>query len=381
MVMGRADHRRPGHAGSAPRAPARRPCAAERRRSDPHEQQLLVGLERLRLVEDRPPTLRGSLSLQIPRALSAEKGASMANDTPTADRITHILALIKQGDDAFNRRDKAAMDAAHHPEMVAHITGNAEPIHGRAAHAAAMDAMFRAFPDVHVDNDPYPLQFGQGDWMTVVTKATGAFSGEMALPDGTVIPGTASPLSSTSPPRRDGRATSSSRSTCSGTQRSWPSRSGSHSPQNTTVRSIHETRPQRGTRSAATPIATTTSSDATPVVARARHGSSLSAGFVPGPAPMPAILRSVVTHAAAASVSNAPASAVACRGDGMPSPNAQLGVAAPYSQPYRSWGKAHSVPRPSGVMSSTLQIGQMESTCRGSSPSSRGANMSSVAHA
>ena len=26
--------------------------------------------------------------------------------------------------------------------------------------------------------------------MTVVTKATGTFSGEMALPDGTVIPGT-----------------------------------------------------------------------------------------------------------------------------------------------------------------------------------------------
>jgi ketosteroid isomerase-like protein len=122
--------------------------------------------------------------------LSAEKGASMAHDTHTTDRIAHILGLMKQGDDAFNRRDKAAMDAAHHPEMVAHITGNAEPIHGRDAHAAAMNAMFRAFPDVHVENDPYPLQFGQGDWMTVVTTATGTFSGEMVLPDGTVIPGT-----------------------------------------------------------------------------------------------------------------------------------------------------------------------------------------------
>jgi ketosteroid isomerase-like protein len=124
------------------------------------------------------------------QALCAEKGASMATDTDTTARTTHILALMKQGDDAFNRRDKDGMDAAHHPEMVAHITGTAEPIHGRVAHAAAMDAMFRAFPDVHVVNNPYPLQFGQGDWMTVVTKATGTFSGEMALPDGTVIPGT-----------------------------------------------------------------------------------------------------------------------------------------------------------------------------------------------
>ena len=74
--------------------------------------------------------------------------------------------------------------------MVAHITGNAEPIRGREAHAAAMDAMVRAFPDVHVYNDPYPLQFGQDDWMTVVTRATGTFSGEMQTPDGKVIPST-----------------------------------------------------------------------------------------------------------------------------------------------------------------------------------------------
>jgi hypothetical protein len=110
--------------------------------------------------------------------------------TDTTDRVSHILALMKQGDDAFNRRDRVGMDAAHHPEMVAHITGNAEAIRGREAHAAAMDGMVRAFPDVHVDNDPYPLQFGQGDWMTVVTRATGTFTGEMATPDGTVIPGT-----------------------------------------------------------------------------------------------------------------------------------------------------------------------------------------------
>jgi hypothetical protein len=110
----------------------------------------------------------------------------MATDPHTTDRVAPILALMKHGDDALNRRDKAAMDAANHP--VAHITGNTEPIHGRDAHAAAMDAMFGAFPDVHIENDPYPLQCGQGDWITVVTKATGTFSGAMALPDGTVIP-------------------------------------------------------------------------------------------------------------------------------------------------------------------------------------------------
>jgi hypothetical protein len=47
--------------------------------------------------------------------------------------------------------------------------------------------MYRTFPDVHVHNDPYPIQFGGGDWTTVITRATGTFTGDMALPDDKVI--------------------------------------------------------------------------------------------------------------------------------------------------------------------------------------------------
>lgn len=114
----------------------------------------------------------------------------MTTTTSTTDRTAHLLALMKAGDDAFNTRDLAAMDAVHHPDMIAYVTGNAEPLYGRAAHAAAMEQFFRAFPDVHVANDPYPVQFGSGGWITVVTRVTGTFTGEMALPDGTVIPPT-----------------------------------------------------------------------------------------------------------------------------------------------------------------------------------------------
>jgi hypothetical protein len=111
----------------------------------------------------------------------------MATTTDHTSRTSHLLALMKRGDDAFNAHDFEAMNAVHHPEMIAHITGNAEPLYGRAAHAAAMEQFFRIFPDVHVDNDPYPIQFGSGDWTTVVSRTTGTFSGEMILPDGTVI--------------------------------------------------------------------------------------------------------------------------------------------------------------------------------------------------
>jgi hypothetical protein len=47
--------------------------------------------------------------------------------------------------------------------------------------------MLRIFPDVHVHNNPYPIQFGSGDWITVITRTTGTFTGEMKLPDGKVI--------------------------------------------------------------------------------------------------------------------------------------------------------------------------------------------------
>ena len=52
-----------------------------------------------------------------------------------------------------------------------------------------MEHMFRIFPDVQV-HLPYPVQSGSGDWITVVTRTTGTFTGEMTLPDGTVVPPT-----------------------------------------------------------------------------------------------------------------------------------------------------------------------------------------------
>jgi hypothetical protein len=106
--------------------------------------------------------------------------------TQSTDRTAHLLALMTKGDDAFNARDFAAVDRVHHPDMVAHITGNAQPIYGSVKHAAAIQQMLRIFPDIHV-HTPYPIQLGSGDWITVVTRATGTFNGEMVLPNGKVI--------------------------------------------------------------------------------------------------------------------------------------------------------------------------------------------------
>lgn len=111
----------------------------------------------------------------------------MATMNPNTSRTTHLLRLMKEGDDAFNSRDAPGMDGVHHPDMVAHVTGRAEPVLGRSTHAGMIAEMCRIFPDVRVNNDPYPVQFGSGDWITVITRATGTFTGEMILPDGNVI--------------------------------------------------------------------------------------------------------------------------------------------------------------------------------------------------
>ena len=104
------------------------------------------------------------------------------NDSRTA----HLLELMAKGDNAFNDRDFETVDTVHDPDMIAYIPGSPEPIYGSKAHSAAMQAFLRSFRDMHV-NLPYPIQFGSGDWITVITNASGTFTGEMVLPDGKVI--------------------------------------------------------------------------------------------------------------------------------------------------------------------------------------------------
>jgi hypothetical protein len=96
---------------------------------------------------------------------------------------------MTKGDDLFNARNWQALDDVHHKDMIAYVTGSAEPIYGRDAHGGAMQQLVGMFPDIRV-HTPYPIQFGDGDWITVVTNVTGTFTGDMTLPDGNLIPPT-----------------------------------------------------------------------------------------------------------------------------------------------------------------------------------------------
>ncbi len=107
----------------------------------------------------------------------------------TTARTEHLLARMTWGDNLFNARDFTRLDEVHGPDMIAYMTGLAQPIYGREAHSNAMKDLVKSFPDIRV-HTPYPIQFGDGDWITVVTNVTGTFTAPMTLPDASVIPPT-----------------------------------------------------------------------------------------------------------------------------------------------------------------------------------------------
>ena len=113
----------------------------------------------------------------------------MTTSPGTTSRTKHLLELMANGDRLFNARDWQGLDIVHAPEMIAFIPGSAEPIYGRKADGAAMRQLVGIFPHVMV-HLPYPIQFGGDEWITVVTNASGTFTGEMILPDGKSVPPT-----------------------------------------------------------------------------------------------------------------------------------------------------------------------------------------------
>ena len=51
--------------------------------------------------------------------------------------------------------------------------GKSEPTRGRPSHKNEAVEFFKAFPDNHIENDPYMVIFGQGDWTCSVAIFTG----------------------------------------------------------------------------------------------------------------------------------------------------------------------------------------------------------------
>ena len=101
--------------------------------------------------------------------------------------VAHNLRLMKRGDDGYNARDwEVFLYQLHSPDVWVHQIGAPET-RGHAPHLADMERWAASFPDMRVHNNPYDVQFGQGEWTVAIGKLSGTFSQPLTLPDGTVV--------------------------------------------------------------------------------------------------------------------------------------------------------------------------------------------------
>ena len=103
------------------------------------------------------------------------------------ESVAHKLRLMKRADDGYNARDwDDFLGTMQSEDVVVHQIG-APTTRGRDAHRKDMEMWIGAFPDMRVHNDPYDIQFGQGDWTVAMGRLSGTFTGQLNLPDGTVV--------------------------------------------------------------------------------------------------------------------------------------------------------------------------------------------------
>ena len=104
--------------------------------------------------------------------------------------VEENMHLMKTLDDAWNAQDWDTFDSRHAENVAVYWPGQPEPTRGGPAHRAESIEFFKTYPDNHIDNDPYKVLFGQGEWTCSVARFTGTMKGSMKGPDGTTIPPT-----------------------------------------------------------------------------------------------------------------------------------------------------------------------------------------------
>jgi predicted ester cyclase len=97
------------------------------------------------------------------------------------------LKLMKTLDDAWNSQDWDTFSKRHAETAEIYWPGKPQPTRGKKDHKDESMEFFKAFPDNHIDNDPYKILFGQADWTCSVANFTGTFKGPMKGLDGKTI--------------------------------------------------------------------------------------------------------------------------------------------------------------------------------------------------
>jgi predicted ester cyclase len=100
------------------------------------------------------------------------------------------MRLMKSLDDAWNNQDWDTFSKRHTEDVIVRWPGQSQPTRGLEAHRSEGVQMFKTFPDNHVQNNPYRVLFGQGEWTCSIAIFTGTHKGPMIASRGETIPPT-----------------------------------------------------------------------------------------------------------------------------------------------------------------------------------------------
>lgn len=103
--------------------------------------------------------------------------------------VEENLRLMQTLDDAWNAKDWDTFMKRHAENVAVYWPGQPEPTRGRHAHHKEAVEFFKAF-DNHIENNPYKIIFGHGDYTCSVARWTGTNIGPFMGPDGRMIPAT-----------------------------------------------------------------------------------------------------------------------------------------------------------------------------------------------
>jgi hypothetical protein len=103
--------------------------------------------------------------------------------------VNDNLRMMKTLDDAWNAREWETFKKRPAENVAVFWPGQPEPTRRRTAHHMEAVEFFKAF-DNHLDNNPYKILFGYGDYTCSVAKWTGTNTGPFMGPDGRMIPAT-----------------------------------------------------------------------------------------------------------------------------------------------------------------------------------------------
>lgn len=101
--------------------------------------------------------------------------------------IEENLKLMKTLDDSWNSQDWDTFSKRHAETAEIYWPVKPQPTRGKKDHKDESMEFFTAFPNNHIDNDPYKILFGQDDWTCSVANFTGTFKGPMKGFDGKTI--------------------------------------------------------------------------------------------------------------------------------------------------------------------------------------------------